>query len=194
MGVLVVDLLRVLQLYVLHDCQHPAFPLLLAELRVDAQHLAHLLTHLHQWVHGAHGLLENHADLPAVDLAQSAAGGVEQVVPVQQDIAGQVALLAGQQTGDAHGGNGFAAAALAHQPQDPSIVDGKGYAGHRFAVPVMEFYVEITDFQHHATSLSIFCRPSPIRPTPNTSRAMTAPVHRAYHGARDSLSWASDRR
>ena len=191
-GVLPVHALRVRQLHRRQGLQSTAPPLLPGEVRVDPQHLLHLAADDHQGVHGAHRLLEHHADVLSLDLPQQTAIRVEQLHAVQQDLAGEVALLPGQQPRHAHGGDGLAGAGFAHQAQDLPVADGEGHAGHGLPLPGVEFYMQVLDLQHQDTSPPRRCSPSPMRPTPKISSTMAPPVPRAYQGALVSIPCASE--
>ena len=150
---------------------------------MEAEHLLHLAADLHQRVHTALGLLEHHADVLSLDLPQLRPGGMEQVHPIQQHLAGIVALAPGQQPRHAHGGDGLAGAGFAHQSQDLTVLDGEGHARHRLPAADVELHMQITDLQHHITPRSARCSPSPIRPALRTSSTMARPVPTAYQGA-----------
>ena len=139
---------RLRQFHGPHGLQRFLFPGVTVEARVDQQHFGDLFADLHQRVHGAHGFLEYHADLSTVELAQFRARGVQQIAPIQQNLTGIAALLSRQEPGDAHGGNGLAAAAFTDQPYDLAVTDVKRDAGYGFAVAVIEFYMQITNLQH----------------------------------------------
>jgi len=81
---------------------------------------------------------------------------------------------------------------LANQAHDLPRPDGEADSGHGLPLPVPEPDAEVPNFQHHSTPLSRRRRPSPKRPTLNTSSTMTSPVPAAYQGAAKSIPWASE--
>ena len=161
-------------------------------LGVKQQGFLHLGAHLHQRVHGAHRLLEHHADLLALPGAEKGPGQVQQVRTVQQDLAGIAALAARQKARHAHGRDGLARTGLAHQAQNLAVRDGEGNARHGLPAAVVEFYMKVFDLQHQPTPLFWRFMPSPMRPTPKISSTMVMPVHSAYQGAALSMLWDSD--
>ena len=191
-GILPIHARRVRQFHCCQGRQGLVPPRLPGEVCVDTQHLLHLGADTHQGVHAALRLLEHHADLPPLDLPQQRAVCVEQLRAVQQDLPGKVALLSGQQSRHAHGGDRLAGAGLAHQPQDLPVVDGQGHARHGLPLPGVEFHMQISDLQHQDTPPFRRCRPSPMRPTPKISSTMAPPEPRAYQGALVSIPCASE--
>ena len=183
MGIFVADPLRVRQLRRRQRRQRPLVALLFRHLGVDPQGLLYLRPNFHQGVHAALGLLKHHADLRSLNLPQNGPVRVEQFLPVQQDAAGIVALLPGQQTRHAHGGDGFSGAGFTHQTQDFAVLNGQAHTADRFPVPVMKFHMQILNFQHQTSPPPRRCSPSPISPTPNTIHTRVRPVPSAYQGA-----------
>ena len=118
--------------------------------------------------------------------------GAELLHADRKDSARIFALFPGQEARHAHGGDGLSGAGLAHQAHDLPFSNGKADPGHGFPVPVQKPHMEVLNFQHHSTPLSRRRRPSPKRPTLNTSSTMTSPVPAAYHGAAKSIPWASE--
>ena len=106
-GILPIHARRVRQLHCCQGRQGLVPPRLPGEVCVDTQHLLHLGADTHQGVHAALGFLKHHADLRSLNLPQNGPVRVEQFLPVQQDAAGIVALLPGQQPCHAHGSDGF---------------------------------------------------------------------------------------
>ena len=159
---------------------------------MQAQCLLHLCADSHQRVHAALRLLKHHADVRALNFPQGGPVGVEQLLSVQQNLPGIVALLPGQKARHAHGSNGFAGAGFSHKAQNLSVPNGQAHAADRLPVPIEEPYVQIANFQHYAPPPLRRCRPSPMRPTPNTIHTRVSPVPMAYHGALRNIPCASE--
>ena len=168
--------------------------LLFRHLGVDPQGLLHLRPNFHQGVHAALGLLKHHADLRSLNLPQNGPVRVEQFLPVQQDAAGIVALLPGQQTRQRAGGDPvhavhraqqrrFSRAGAADDGDELAVLNGQAHTADRFPVPVMKFHMQILNFQHQTSPPPRRCSPSPISPTPNTIHTRVRPVPSAYQGA-----------
>ena len=189
-GIFVVDVLRVGQVHVGERLQRALAPLLFCQLRVHGQRLFHLRTDAHQRVHGGHRLLEHHADLAALQGAQLLTRAGQKILPVEQDLTPAGDLFALDQARERHCRDGFAAARFAHQAQHLAVVDHKVDAGDGLARRVIEFYMQIAQFDHGgvlsfniSNQSSRRCSPSPISPTPRISSTIIKPVHIAYHGA-----------
>ena len=162
--------------------------LLLRELRVDGQRLLDLRADAHERVHRAHRLLKHHADLAALNGAQLRTRQAQNITPAHEHLAGERDLFALDEAGERHGGDGLAAAALAHQSDDLAVVNGQVDARHGLARGVVKADVKIAYFDHGASpflqdQFSPRWSPSPIRLTPRISSTMIRPVPRAYHGA-----------
>ena len=152
MGILPVYLLRLRQVHVPQGLQGQLPPLSRRQVRVHPQALLHLGPDAHGGVHGAHGLLEHHADVLSLDAAQGIAAAGQQVPPVQQNLAPEGRLLRPQQTGDHHGRDGFAAAGFTHQAHDLAVAHRQVDAPHRLVVRLVKLHVQIPDLQHTVTS------------------------------------------
>ena len=192
MRILVVDLFGVRQLHICQGLYGQLFALFGPQVRVDDKHFFHLPAHFHKRVHGAHGLLEDDADLISLYFAQKASVRVQHVFAVHEHVPSVIALFTGKEACYAHRRDRFTGAGFADQPQNLSVLKRKGHARHGFPVSVMKFYMEISDFQHQFTSLFILCKPSPIRLMPNTSSAITPPTLSAYQGAERNIPCASE--
>ena len=131
-GVLAIEHRRLRQFRVGHGLQGLLPPLGRAQLGVDHQGLFHLGADGHHRVHGGHGLLKDHGDLPAPKGPDGLPGGLEQVHPPEEDLAGEFRLGVAQQPRQGHGGDRLAAAGLPHQAQDLPFPHVQGDALHRF--------------------------------------------------------------
>ncbi len=191
MGILGIELLRVGELCLGHGLQGPLLPLPGSELGVEEQTLLHLGSDAHEGVQTGHGLLKDHRQIAALDLAELSLTALEELLPRQGDAPPHLHQPPGQQAADAHGGDGLAAARLPHQAQNLPLVQGEGDPVHgAAALPgPEEADVQVVDTQkrsHGHTSLPCWARrwsPSLRRLKPRIRRAMVPPTLRAYQGA-----------
>ena len=155
MGILVVDRLGIRQ-FDIRQCLDRSFPALLgAQIRMDGEHLFDLPADLHERIHGAHGFLEDDADLIALHLPEERSFGMEHIFSIHKHFSLIGTLLAGKKPRNTHRCDGFSRSRLAHKAQDLSVIELKAHACHGFSVSVMKFHMEISDFQHQSTSLFI---------------------------------------
>ena len=144
-GKFVVHRFRVVQLHAIHDLQRDAPALLFGHIGVDTQRLLHLRANAHDGVHGGHGFLEHHAQLFTQNVQNLGIGTLEDLAAVQSDAAFLLRLSAGQQTADAHGGDGLSASAFSHQTDDLTLRNGKGDVIHGETVGggIVEMHTQI---------------------------------------------------
>ena len=100
-----------------HDLERHAAALLGLELEVQANGLLDLVADAHERVEARHRLLKDDADVLALDETHFAAGAVEQIAPVEDDLAVDLRAVVFQKAGDGHGGDGLAAAGLADEAE-----------------------------------------------------------------------------
>ncbi len=102
---------------------------LAAQALVDFQYLVDLLAHRVQRVERGHGLLEDHGDTVATDLAHGFFVRLDQVLPVEMNLSlGVAGQRVGQQAQDGMCGDRLARAAFAHQRQGFALADVEGHA------------------------------------------------------------------
>ena len=117
--------------------------LLVGHLQVNLQRLHHLLADGQHRVERGHRLLEDHRDVAAAPLAHLLLGEVEQVLPLEQDLALGDAAGFGEQAHDRERGDRLAAAGLAHDGDDLAPVDGVGNAFDRANGAARGFEVDV---------------------------------------------------
>ena len=102
----------------------------MAQAPVQTQDLGHLVADGEHRVQGGHGLLKDHGDAVAPDLAQPRLGAIGQVFPQEADLARDSSGLGDRQEAqDGHGGDGLAAARFPHQTQGFPGVEIKAHPG-----------------------------------------------------------------
>ena len=111
----------------------PALPR--AHPTVKHEHLRDLIAHGVDRVEGGHGLLENHGDAVAADVAHLGRRQGEKILPLEADAAaGDAAGRLLDQTHDGQGGHALAAPAFAHDAEglaalhpEADVVHGLGH-------------------------------------------------------------------
>ena len=93
--------------------------------------LGNLLADTDNGVQGGQGVLENHGDLVAPDLAHILLGNLQQIPAVIDDLAALNNGVARQNTQDGLGGDGLAGTGLAHHSQGLAPLQVKGNVPHR---------------------------------------------------------------
>ncbi len=149
--VFIVDGLRIIQLRIRERLQGCLLPFRLGHFRmVHKETLLHLLSNLHDRVKRAHRLLEDHADVLALELSHLLAVTVQDLPSVEQDLALITAVSADQKAADRHSRNRLAGAAFPDNPEDAAGLHTKADAVHRIAVRrrIIEMHPQILHFQH----------------------------------------------
>ena len=100
-----------------------------AAVLMEGDHFRNLVADSHQGVQSGHGVLKDHGDLFAPDLAHLLVGSFQQVASIQKDFA--VQNLGGRIRQNTHNGLGdssLACSCLAYQTQTFAALDFKGNA------------------------------------------------------------------
>ena len=100
--------------------------LLLPPVEVVRQHLAHLVAHGDDRIQPGHGVLEDHGDAAAADLAERAFVEGEDVLVAEPDLAAEDVALVGEEVDDGHADSGLAGAGLADEGEDLAALDIEG--------------------------------------------------------------------
>ena len=116
---------------------------------VDLQDLADLQTHVPHGVERALGLLEDHADPVAPDLAQILLRAAHQILALEHDVALDDPAVAAQEIHDPESDGALTAAGLAHDAQHLAGIYFKTDAIHSADNPVFGIKIsfKITYFQ-----------------------------------------------
>ena len=97
---------------------------------LSLQRLKELLSHRGHGVERGHGVLEDHADLLAANLAQLPLAHLGHVAALVENLAAHDLARLGQQADDGAGGGGLAATGLPHQAKGLAHSNGEGHALH----------------------------------------------------------------
>src|SRR6476620_3025319 len=102
-------------------------------------------------VQRGHRVLEDHRDVVAADLAQTARAGGEQVFPVEQGLTAGDRVLLRVQAHDRQAGDALAGAGLTDDPECLAFLDAEVDAvdGLDDAVVGLEVGLEVVDFEEH---------------------------------------------
>jgi hypothetical protein len=122
---------------------------MVAQAPVEPEDLHDLLADGEHRIERSHGLLEDHGDAVAPDLAHAVRGRTQQVLPQEADVAADGGLGRGEQPEDGQGGDGLAAARFPHQAQGFAGAEVEADAGHRphLALEGVEVDLKVPDFQ-----------------------------------------------
>jgi hypothetical protein len=99
--------------------------LLAAEFLVHVQHLGDLVADFEDGVETGSGLLEDHGDAVAADVAHVGFGKLEQVLALEEDLAADDLAGDAHEAQDGEGGHAFATARFADKTHDFSAIDVK---------------------------------------------------------------------
>ena len=128
MGILLQALFRLVHTHQPEHFQRPGVGLGAVAVGVQQDRLAQLVADGVHRVEGRHGVLEDDADLLAAEFAHLALGEFGHVLAVEENLAaGDLARLH-ENAHDGIGGDGLAAAGLAHDAQHPAAVEIEGNA------------------------------------------------------------------
>jgi hypothetical protein len=129
------------------------FGVLCRETFVKPQRLADLAANGQHRVEAGHGLLEDHADVLAADVAHLGIGQGQQIAALKADLSRDLSRGLRHETQDRHRRDGFAASALAHDGDGLSGIDVEGQALHGAHDPIerAEMRLQTIDLeQRHA--------------------------------------------
>ena len=133
MGILVEPFLRQRDLYQLQHLNGALFGFRLVQIRVQHQRFHDLFSHGKYRVQGSHGLLEDHGDLSAADLAHLILAFLQQIFSLIQDLAAHdFSRRRLYQLHDGKRSDTFSAAGLSHDAQRLSFFHRKGNIIYRF--------------------------------------------------------------
>ena len=103
---------------------------------VNGQHLGHLVAQAHGRIEGLHGVLVDHGDAVAPDLAQFLLWAAHQILALKEDVAVDDAAVAPQEVDDAERHGALATARLAHDAVGLASHDLKAHVAHGRHVPL----------------------------------------------------------
>src|SRR3954454_14733073 len=164
------------------------------------EHLRDLVAHLDHGVQGRERVLEDHRDLLALDRADLVGRKLQQILALEQHLAGDLRLIPGDQPHDGQERHALAGARLSHHAERLSAGDGERDAvdGLHQTVLGREAHVQVVDLEEllghrdlsPAYAFAPCCcgssasrRPSPRKFTHSTTTRMARPGNHTSHGA-----------